>query len=152
MQIRLASQNSLFFYHGRPRFIHNVVSGLQVFGKIAIARVGFQQKFDVLAKLTPSPVIIIFACSSFQVADLGFTPQNYYTDSVGFSLWSYAAPNGRCLSYAEVRQSGIFSSDGGGRNVYSTSFISNDISWTISRILAVVGPVLGSFALVCVEN
>jgi hypothetical protein len=88
----------------------------------------------------------------FQEVDFGFTPQNYYADSVGFSLWSYAAPDGRCLTYAEARQSVIFSSDGGGRNVYSNFFISNDTSWTISRMLAVVGPVFGNFALVCVEN
>ncbi|KAL3823841.1 hypothetical protein ACHAXA_004113 [Cyclostephanos tholiformis] len=80
--------------------------------------------------------------------DFGFTPQNYYADSVGFSLWSYAAPDGRCLTYAEARQSVIFSSDGGGRNVYSNFFISNDTSWTISRMLAVVGPVFGNFALI----
>lgn len=81
----------------------------------------------------------------FLEVELGFIPENYYNDNMGFGLWSYAAPGGRCLSYSESREPGGFLD---GDNAYSNLFINNDTSWSISRILAVIGVVFGSIALV----
>lgn len=148
MQVWVASKNSRFLHHCCPRIIHNVSAGLQIFGKLSLAAKSHRLDQWRL-KLTCAVIVVVI--SIVQEVDLGFTPKHYYTDSLGFSLWSYAAPGDRCLTYAETKQSGIFYSDGGG-NVYSNSFISNDTSWTVARILAVVGAIFGTFSLVCVKN
>eukprot|EP00571_Detonula_confervacea_P010636 CAMPEP_0172307718 /NCGR_PEP_ID=MMETSP1058-20130122/8511_1 /TAXON_ID=83371 /ORGANISM="Detonula confervacea, Strain CCMP 353" /LENGTH=315 /DNA_ID=CAMNT_0013019957 /DNA_START=101 /DNA_END=1048 /DNA_ORIENTATION=- len=83
----------------------------------------------------------------FLEVDLSFIPQNYYSDSLGFGLWTYAAPDGRCLTYTESRQSGGFSD---GANIYSNLFINNDINWSISRVLAVVGIIFGLGSLISI--
>lgn len=85
----------------------------------------------------------------FLEVELGFVPENYYDESMGFGLWTYAAPGGRCLSYEESRRTGGFSD---GDSVYSSLFINNDTNWSISRILGVVGIVFGSIALVSSEQ
>lgn len=148
MQIWVASKNSRILHHRCPRIIHNVSAGLQIFGKISLAAKA--HNYICLCLITHTS-LSLFSSSVVQEVDLGFTPKKYNTDSLGFSFWSYAAPDGRCLTYAESKKSGFLFSGGGG-DVYTNSFISNDTSWTISRILAVVGSVFGSFALVCVKN
>ena len=80
----------------------------------------------------------------FLTADLGFVPQNYYKNELGFGMWSFAAPGGRCMSYKEAHDSGGFSE---GDDIYS-GIINNDINWSISRILAMVGIFFGGIALV----
>eukprot|EP00578_Thalassiosira_sp_NH16_P003206 CAMPEP_0181133634 /NCGR_PEP_ID=MMETSP1071-20121207/31631_1 /TAXON_ID=35127 /ORGANISM="Thalassiosira sp., Strain NH16" /LENGTH=323 /DNA_ID=CAMNT_0023220043 /DNA_START=98 /DNA_END=1069 /DNA_ORIENTATION=- len=81
----------------------------------------------------------------FLVVELGFIPKNYYGDDMGFGMWTYAAPGGRCLTYTESRESGGFSD---GDSMYTNLFMNNDINWSISRILAVVGLAFGSIALI----
>ena len=76
-----------------------------------------------------------------QEVKLDFIPTNYQSDSIGISLWSYVAPGGYCLSYSESQNSTIF-------NFYADYFITSDISLTTSKILAMVGVVFGSFALI----
>lgn len=78
--------------------------------------------------------------------DLGFVPVHYYSDELGFGLWSYAAPGGRCLTYKESRQAagGIFDGD----NIYSNVLMNNDTNWSIARIIAIVGIIFGAIALV----
>lgn len=82
---------------------------------------------------------------NFLSVGLSWVPQNYYEDELGFGLWSYAAPGGRCLSYDESRHSGVF-----GDNIYSNLLINNDTNWSISRILALVSFVFGAIALISV--
>ena len=77
--------------------------------------------------------------------DLGFTPQSYFDDTLAFGLWAYSAPGGRCLSYSESRQIGLFSE---GDMTYTSLLMNGDINWTIARILALVGVAFGSIALV----
>lgn len=81
----------------------------------------------------------------FLSVDLGWVPKNYYNDELGFGLWTYAAPGGRCLTYEESRLSGGFSN---GDDVYSTLFMNNDTNWSVARILALVGVVFGAISLV----
>ena len=147
MQIWVAPQNSRFLHHHCPRIIDNVSAGLQIFGKLFARR-----RIITIGCVVTHTSLSSLLSSVAEEVDLGFTPKNYNADSLGFSLWSYAAPDDRCLTYAESKQSGFLSSGGGGGDVYTNSFISNDTSWTISRILAVVGSIFGSFALVCVKN
>jgi len=91
-------------------------------------------------------IISSLDCKFLEV-DLTFIPQNYYRDSLGFGLWTYAAPDGRCLSYMDSRQSGGFSD---GASIYSTFFMNNDSNWSISRILGVVGVAFGLGSLISV--
>ena len=86
----------------------------------------------------------------FLVMDLGFVPVHYYSDELGFGLWSYAAPGGRCLTYKESRQAagGIFDGD----NIYSNVLMNNDTNWSIARIIAIVGIIFGAIALVSVKK
>jgi hypothetical protein len=151
MQVWVASKNSRFLHHCCPRIIHNVSAGLQIFGKLSLAAKSHWLESVVSGGWNWHVAVIVVVTSIVQEVDLGFTPKHYYTDSLGFSLWNYAAPSDRCLTYAETKQSGIFYSDGGG-NVYSNSFISNDTNWSVARIFAVVGAIFGTFSLVCVQN
>ena len=82
----------------------------------------------------------------FQLVDLGFVPQNYYSDEVGIGLISYAAPDGRCMNYGEARDAGGFS-DG---DEYKDLLINNDTSWTISRVFALIGIIFGVISFVSV--
>ena len=79
------------------------------------------------------------------IVDLGFTPQRYFDDKLAFGLWAYSAPGGRCLSYSESRQIGLFSEED---MTYTSLLMNGDINWTIARILALVGVAFGSIALV----
>jgi len=79
------------------------------------------------------------------IVDLGFIPQRYFDDTLAFGLWAYSAPGGRCLSYSESRQIGLFSE---GDMTYTSLLMNGDINWTIARILALVGVAFGSIALV----
>ena len=81
----------------------------------------------------------------FLMIDLGFIPQDYHSNNLGFGLWAHTAPGGRCLSYSESRQSGVFS---GEDTTYTSLFMNGDINWSISRILAIVGVVFGTISLV----
>lgn len=80
----------------------------------------------------------------FLAVDLGFVPQNYYSEKLGFGLWTYAAPGGRCLSYGEsIEPRGVFE----GVNLYTNILINDDITWSVSRVLAVAGVTFGAVAL-----
>lgn len=102
--------------------------------------------FFILAALGLS-VMSSLDCQ-FLMADVGFVPNKYYSDELGFGLWSYADPGGRCMSYKDAHESGGFSD---GDSIYS-GIISDDINWTISRILALVGVAFGGIALVSVVH
>lgn len=82
--------------------------------------------------------------------DLDFIPTNYYDTNLGFGMWSYSAPGGRCLTYRDSQTSGGFVSVIGNYNTneYSSMFMNNDINWSMSRILALVGGVFGTVSLV----
>ena len=83
----------------------------------------------------------------FLMIDLGFVPQDYHSNNLGFGLWAHTAPGGRCLSYSESRQSGVFSEED---TTYTSLFMNGDTNWSISRVLAIVGVVFGTISLVSV--
>jgi len=85
---------------------------------------------------------------NFLVIDLGFIPPDYYSEALGFGLWSYTAPGGRCLSYKESSQSsGKFSV---GDDLYSNFILNGDVKWTVSRLLAMVTSVFGVVSLISI--
>ena len=87
----------------------------------------------------------------------------------GIGLWSLSGPNGRCLSYQDAREYrapstpplgtgaddfivadgvGITTKEDAGTNNYSMWLVNGDISWSLCRIMAILGAAFGLFATV----
>lgn len=84
----------------------------------------------------------------FMTVDLGFAPRGYPGDELGFGLWAYAAPDGRCLSFAESHGPSAAGGFSGLHPLYSNVVINDDTGWSVARILAIVGTVFGALSLV----
>lgn len=83
----------------------------------------------------------------FLAVDLPFIPKKYHSQNLGVGLWSFEAPDGRCLSYEESYQLGGFSE---GDDIYSRLFINDDTSWSTSRVLAISCALFGSITLISI--
>lgn len=78
---------------------------------------------------------------------LGFVPQGYTNNKVGVSFWSFQGQDGKCKSFQEAYKLGGFSI---GDTSYSNWITNDDLAWTISRIMAMVGVAFGVVALTCI--
>lgn len=78
---------------------------------------------------------------------LGFVPQGYTNNQVGVSFWSFQGQDGKCKSFQESYKLGGFSI---GDTSYSNWITNDDLAWTISRIMAMVGVAFGVVALTCI--
>lgn len=131
-------------HHRRARVVHDFIAGVHVFGESSATR---EHRCRGRRLVCVCDILQQRYADTFllQDIDLGFTPRENYGSTVGFGLWTYEAPDGRCLTYGESRQSGGFTE---GDKIYSSYFVNNDINWTVSRFLAVAGIVFGGVALV----
>ncbi|KAL7457136.1 hypothetical protein ACHAWC_008620 [Mediolabrus comicus] len=78
---------------------------------------------------------------------LGFVPQGYTNNEVGVSFWSFQGQDGKCKSFQEAYKLGGFSI---GDTSYSNWITNDDLAWTISRVMAMVGVAFGVVALTCI--
>lgn len=110
----------------------------------------FTWRPKLLSVLLTLALLLSIAASlycDFLSVTLGFVPQGYSGDEVGVALWSFEGPDRRCHSFQDAYKLGGFSI---GDETYSNWIANGDMAWTIARVLAMVGVVFGTIALVCI--